>query len=154
MFFTKSFAPLEFFIKNFKRCKPHDPNETVSNFVQVLESKIATCKEIQGSLGFFIPRRKFRIPVTGFWISGTGFQIPGAVFPIPKPRQFRVPQAKFPRFRNSDFFTLCGWLDTICFRCVKKIATQTLLTPIDSFRNAGWFLLKTTKCYVVKGHSQ
>ena len=36
-------------------------------------------KGIQDNLGFWIPRRGFRI-------TGTGFQIPWAVFPIPKPR--------------------------------------------------------------------
>ena len=57
----------------------------------------ASCKVIQDSLGFWIPRHGFRIPATGFRVlcqwnldsryqSLVGFQIPGAVFWIPKPR--------------------------------------------------------------------
>ena len=45
----------------------------------------ASCKGIQDSLGFWIPCRGFRIPVTGFQ-SLVGFRILWAVFWIPKPR--------------------------------------------------------------------
>ena len=53
------------------------------------------CKGIQDSLGFWIPRHGFPIPISGFFVPGTWdswfqllveFRIPWAVFRIPKPR--------------------------------------------------------------------
>ena len=70
----------------------------------------APWKEIQDSLGFWIPLRRFRIPGTGFCIlcqlnldsgfqSLVGFRIPSAVFRIPKPRTSNSTTKNFPDSR-------------------------------------------------------
>ena len=83
------------------------------------EGQIATCKEIQDSLGFWIPHRGFRIPGTGFhtvietWIlnsnlcldSGfhvlySGFQLVG--FLILQPKISRIPEHGFPYVGESN----------------------------------------------------
>ena len=80
---------------------------------------IAPCKGIQGTLGFWIPRRGFRIPFTGFqiflggtwipdsncyWDSGflhlySGFQGPG--FRIPQAKISKIPDTKCKNFPDS-----------------------------------------------------
>ena len=83
------------------------------------KTSIAPCKGIQDSLGFWIPRCGFRIPGTwflylsvehGFWIliiSGIANSLscnPDSKTEIQKQNflWFRIPQAKFPGFRNPD----------------------------------------------------
>lgn len=61
---------------------------------------LAPCKEIWDSLGFWIPRRGFRIQITGFsiftqWILDSGFRISTVVFQIPRPR--------IPDFARKNF---------------------------------------------------
>ena len=87
-----------------------------SSLMSKLDRHIVICigfdpyKGIQDSLGLWIPRKGFRIPVTGFRIlcqwnlesSGfqmlVGFRIPWAVFRFPRPR-ISIPQAKVFTFR-------------------------------------------------------
>ena len=83
------------------------------------KTSIAPCKGIHDSLGFWIPPCGFRIPGTwyrylsvehGFWIliiSGIANSlrcIPDFKTEIHKQNflRFRIPQEKFPGFRNSD----------------------------------------------------
>ena len=105
---NSTFAPTEisgFFFLNGKR-----PGLPFQNF-RLSREFFAPCKGIQDTLGFWIPRRGFRIPFTGFqiflggtwipdsncyWDSGflhlySGFQGPG----------FRIPQAKISKIPNS-----------------------------------------------------
>ena len=69
----------------------------------------ASCNGIQDRLGFWIPCRGFRIPVTGFQ-SLVGFRILWAVFWIPKPRK-PDSTAKIVRIPESEF--LCMGSDNI-----------------------------------------
>ena len=70
-------------------------------------------KGIQDSLGFWIPRRGFRIPGTVFQILGqwnldsnrkwdSGFLCTGSLIFHSSISGFRIPQAKFLGFRNLD----------------------------------------------------
>ena len=83
------------------------------------EFSLAPCKGIQDTLGFWIPRRGFRIPITGFqiffsgtwipdsncqWDSGflllySGFQGPG--FRIPQTKISKIPDSKCKNFPDS-----------------------------------------------------
>ena len=78
---------------------------------------MSTCKRIQDSLGFRIPRHGFRIPGAGFqsfWSewnldsgfqSLVGFQILCDLYSGFQSLGFRNPEANFPRFRNPDCLT-------------------------------------------------
>ena len=87
---------------------------------------IATCKGIQDSLRFRIPRNGFRVPGTGFRIlsqwnldsglqSLEGFRIPWDIYSVSQSLGFRILQKnlldpgfykpKFPWFRNLESLT-------------------------------------------------
>ena len=77
------------------------------NFIPVYY--FTTCKGIQDSLRFWIPRRGFRIPVTGFQSLsvelGPGFWILQANLP-----NSGFLKEKFPRFWNPDSLKLSDLL--------------------------------------------
>ena len=97
------------------------------------------CKKLQDSLGFWTPRRGFRIPGTGFqslsvklrfWIlivSGipdSTFQYFGfhkQNFPecrITRAKISRIPEPAFPYVGRHDSKRYCGFLYQICFHCL------------------------------------
>ena len=97
-------------LENWQEKEINGPNESRTQ-CKLIQSIIiiAPCKEIQDSLGLWIPRNGFRIPATGLrillsvelgiWIlSLTGFRIPRVVFRIPdfKARIFWIAESGFP----------------------------------------------------------
>ena len=60
----------------------------------------APCKEIQDSVGFWIPRCRFRIPSTGFRTLSVEFG-----FQIPIVNGIRDPSSRIPDSKASDFGT-------------------------------------------------
>ena len=101
-------------------CPGSDNNNSLSPGSKVSNHNIwffATCKGIQVSPGFWIPRHGFRIPVTGFWILCqwnldprfqllVGFWIPSAGFRIPEPR---IPDFTSPRIPDSTSKKVSGF---------------------------------------------
>ena len=105
---------------------------------------VAPCKGIQDTLGFWIPRRGLRIPITGFqiffsrtwipdsncqWDSGflhlySGFQGPG----------FRIPQAKISKIPDSK-----------CKNFPDSGIRIPLHRPIDGL----WLFIVITKCVYI-----
>ena len=99
----------------------------------------APCKEIQDSVGFWIPRCRFRIPSTGFRTSSVefGFQIPivngirdpSSRIPDSKASDFGTSRKSFPDsgflkqwflgLRNLDFLTWSDTFETVCM-CEQK----------------------------------
>ena len=99
----------------------------------------APCKEIQDSVGFWIPRCRFRIPSTGFRTLSVefGFQIPivngirdpSSRIPDSKASDFGTSRKSFPnsgflkqRFlglRNLDFLTWSDTFETVC-KCEQR----------------------------------
>ena len=118
-------------------CLGSDNNNSLSPGSKVSNHNIwffATCKGIQVRLGFWIPRRGFRIPSTGFWILCQwnldprfqlliGFWIPLAGFRIPEPR---IPYftSKSPQIPDSSSKKFPDSLRTRCKMLVRMIVKQ------------------------------